>query len=104
MRSISISAERQKDVEIIFSGETARVYIRRGAEQKETEEGAHWACEEATADLPAEDAPTVEEITEDLDDWFEFAAAWKVPRIRSRAQLQADVEYIAALTGIDLEV
>ncbi len=104
MRCMSISAERQMDVEVVIGDATATVYIRRDATEKENDEGKFWECEEASMCLPAEDAPGVEEVREDLDAWFEYAAGWHEPRVRSREQLQADVEYIAALTGIDLEV
>ena len=51
-----------------------------------------------------EECPTVEEVEEAFDDWFEYAAGWQPPKLKSLAQIQADVEYIAALSGIDLEV
>ena len=61
-------------------------------------------CEEAFMECALEDCPTVEEVEEDFDDWFEYAAGWQPPKLKSLAQIQADVEYIAALSGIDLEV
>ena len=104
MRCMSISADRQKDAEVVVHGETATLYIRRDATDKETDEGKSWECDEASMVLPAEDAPTAEEILEDPETWFDYAAGWHEPRIRTREQLQADIEYIAALSGIDLEV
>jgi hypothetical protein len=54
--------------------------------------------------LAPEDCPTVSEIQEDPEAWFEYAAAWQPARDKTLRQVQADVEYIAALSGIDLEV
>ena len=104
MRCMSISAERQKDAEVVICGTEATTFIRRNAAEKTSDEGKFWECDEAYMVLPAEDAPAAEEIMEDLETWFDYAAGWHEPRVRSREQLQADVEYIAALTGIDLEV
>ena len=51
----------------------------------------------------AGDEPDAAEIEEDFDEWFEYVAAWKPAAEKTLAQLQADVEFIAAVSGIELE-
>lgn len=107
MRCVSQSAEKQQDIEIALREELASIRLR--TDHQEVEDtgdtpGTHWECEEAFMECALEDCPTVEEVEEDFDDWFEYAAGWQPPKLKSLAQIQADVEYIAALSGIDLEV
>jgi hypothetical protein len=112
MRSVSISAERPSEVCIAGRGLIREVWIRANIREEETvvdtgqepETGSQWVCDEAYMSLSPEDCPTVSEVQEDLEAWFDYAAAWQPAREKSLAQVQADVEYIAALTGIDLEV
>ena len=54
-------------------------------------------------ECPDDEAPEEEEVEEDFEAWYEYAGDWQPPRVKSREQLQADIEYIAAMTGIDLE-
>ena len=51
----------------------------------------------------AGDEPDAAEIEEDFDEWFEYVAAWKPAAEKTLAQLQADGEFIAAVSGIELE-
>lgn len=107
MRSVSTSAEKQRDVEILVKDEVAQIYLR--CDHREVEDtgedvtGTHWECEEAYMCCPAEEAPAEEEIEEAFEDWFDYAAEWTAPKQKSLAQLQADIEYIAAMTGVELE-
>lgn len=105
MQCVSISAERQPTAEVNIRDGTARIIIRTGAKEvPQAEGGKAWECAEATMELPAQDAPTVEEIMEDVDGWFDYAAEWTQPTTKTIEQLQADLEYLAAVMGIDLEV
>ena len=63
-----------------------------------------YTCDEACMILESDDAPTVEEVTEDFESWFDYAAAWAPAKVKTLAEIQADIEYIAAMSGIDLEV
>ena len=105
MRSVSVSAERQREIEILVRDGTAQIYLR--ANQREVDEneeaGTHWECDEAYMACPEDEAPTAEEIDEAFEDWFDYAAEWTAPKQKSLAQLQADIEYIAAMTGVELE-
>lgn len=107
MRSVSTSAEKQQNIEIIIQEGTAQIYLR--ADHHEADEtgegmtGKHWECDEAFMVCPEEEAPTAEEIGEAFEDWFDYAAEWTAPKQKSLAQLQADIEYIAAMTGVELE-
>lgn len=107
MRSVSTSAEKQRDIEILPGEEVTQIYLRTDhREVEDTEEGmtgTHWECEEAFMACPSDEAPTAEEIEEAFEDWFEYAAEWTAPKQKSLAQLQADIEYIAAMTGVELE-
>lgn len=103
MRSISQSAERQQNVELDTCGGIARIYLRKDHRLIEDEEGQHWECAEAFMECTSDDAPTETEITEDFEDWYEYAADWQPGRQKSLDQLQADIEYIAAMTGVELE-
>lgn len=107
MRGISSSAEKQRDIEILPGEEVTQIYLR--TDHREVEDtgegmtGGHWECEEAFMACPTDEAPTAEEIEEAFEDWFEYAAEWTAPKQKSLAQLQADIEYIAAMTGVELE-
>ena len=109
MRCISISAEKQKDVEVnIFDG-TAHIYLRANHAEKTgdgegSEGGSFWECEEAYMTCDADDAPTIDEIGEAFDAWFGYVSDWQAPKEKTLKELQADIEYIAAMSGIDLEV
>lgn len=112
MRSVSISADRPAEICIASRGAVRDIWIRTNIREEETvietddrqQHGSQWVCDEAYMTLEPEDCPTVSEIQEDLDSWFEYAAAWQPARDKTLRQVQADVEYIAALSGIDLEV
>ena len=105
MRCVSQSAEQQQDIEIQIRNGIARIYLRADHQEvPDTEgEGTHWECEEAYMECADADAPEVEEVEEDFEAWFEYVSDWQPPRLKSWEQLQADIEYIAAMTGIDLE-
>ena len=102
------SAERQKDIEVNIRDGIARVYLRTEheivTEEVDGKPESHWSCTEAFMEGPDDEAPDVEEIEADFESWFEYVAAWKPARQKNLAELQADVEFIAAMTGIDLEV
>ena len=106
MLCVSQSAEKQRDIEINIRKGIAEMYLRTDHQEVQDPEGesTHWECEEAYMMCAAEDAPEAEEVEEDFEAWFEYVADWQPPRVKSVAQLQADVEYIAAMTGVDLEV
>ena len=109
MRSVSISAEKQPDVQIVARDSARELWVRQNAEEItiETEggqEGTAWTCDEAYMQLDPEDCPTVEEVEEDIETWFDYAAAWEPERTKTNAELQADIEYIALMAGIDLGV
>ncbi|MBR6859794.1 MAG: hypothetical protein IKM73_00535 [Acidaminococcaceae bacterium] len=106
MRCVSQSAEKQQDIEIDIRDGIARIYLR--ADHMEIEDvgetgGIHWECAEAFMECPDDEAPEVEEVEEDFEAWFEYAEEWQPGRAKSLRQIQADVEFIAAMTGIDLE-
>lgn len=108
MRSISISAERQADVQIDRKGKLCRIWIRKDHREDVIENGEQscpaWLCDEAYMETEPEDCPTVEEVEEDLESWFDYAAGWEAPRVKTNAELQADIEYLALMAGIDMEV
>ncbi|MBR4472505.1 MAG: hypothetical protein IKS55_02600 [Oscillospiraceae bacterium] len=106
MLCVSQSAEKQRDIEIDIRNGIARIFLRSDHQEvpDPEEESTHWECSEAFMECPDSDAPDEEEIEEDFESWFEYAAEWQPPRVKSVAQLQADIEYIAAMTGVDLEV
>lgn len=109
MRSVSISAEKQPDVQIVNRGAFSEIWIRQNAEEIEIDSGAEvlgtaWTCDEAYMKIEQEDCPTAEEIEEDIEAWFDYAAGWEQERTKTNAELQADIEYIALMAGIDLGV
>ena len=105
MRCVSQSAQKQEDIEIQMRDGIARIYLRTDHQEfpDTEEESTHWECSEAFMECADDEAPDEEEVEEDFEAWFEYAADWQPPRVKSREQLQADIEYIAAMTGIDLE-
>lgn len=84
------------------------VFMRRNITEREDEEtGQHiWDCEEVQARLP--NPVTAEEIEADFDEWWEIIASAPTPQRQTTeeqlAQLRADVDFIAVMTGVDLEV
>lgn len=84
---------------------TRRVLLRADAHEETAPDGEStaWAAREAVMLCAPDDCPTVEEITEDFETWFDYAAAWTAPRQKTVHQMQADIDYIAAMCGIDLE-
>jgi len=105
MRCVSQSAQKQEDIEILTRNGIAQIYLRTNHNEVEDLDGevTHWECDEAFMECEDSEAPTIEEVEEDFEAWFEYAEEWQPPRLRSQAQLQADIEYIAAMSGIDLE-
>ena len=105
MRCLSLSAMKQKNIEIQVHEKVAKIYLRTDHQEvpDPVEESTHWEGEEAFMECASDEVPTEEEVEEDFEAWFDFACEWQPPRLKSRAQLQADIEYIAAMTGIDLE-
>ncbi len=117
MRCVSASAEKQRDIEIGTVAGVATIYLRANHREVETTvetvtakgkttttKEKHWECDEASMLCPAEDAPAPDEVAEDFEAWFEYVAGWTQAKQKSLAQIQADVEYIAAMTGVELEV
>ena len=116
MRCVSKSAERQTDIEIAIRNGIAQIYLRSGhrevSEETETVRGnatvrvteTHWECDEAYMECADSEAPDAEEVAEDFDGWYEYVGDWEPEKQKTLAQLQADVEYIAAVSGIELEV
>ena len=109
MRCISVSAEKQKDIEVNVFGGTAHIYLRTNhheviGEGEGPEAGHSWECEEAYMACDASEKPDVEEISEAFDAWFEYVSDWHEPKKKTLQELQADIEYIAAVSGFDLEV
>lgn len=103
MRCVSQSAERQQDMELCIREGVAQIRMRTNHRAVEDEDGAHWECDEAYMECPAEECPEETEIEEEFEAWFDYAADWQPNRQKSLGQLQADIEYIAAMTGVDLE-
>lgn len=79
------------------------LWLRRNGELVRSEEGDSWQAEEAYMQIATSECPAEDEITADFEAWFDYAASWREEPLRSQAQLQADVDYIAAVCGIDLE-
>jgi hypothetical protein len=78
------------------------LWLRKDAAAPATEEES-WTAQEAYMTLLTPDCPTESEITVNFDTWFDYAAAWQPEKQKTLAQLQADIDYIAAMCGIDLE-
>lgn len=107
MLNMSLSAERQPNVAVeSYPAENiCRIYVRKNhREVVVLNEGSHWECDEAYMELPLNEQPDTSEVEEDLDNWYNYAESWTQTRSKSLAQLQADIEYIADVSGIDLEV
>lgn len=77
-------------------------FTKTGKVKKETVK--QYTVDEAYMIMTQEDAPTAEEVTENFGEWFNYAAAWTPARVKSLAEIQADIEFVAAMSGIDLEV
>lgn len=85
---------------------TCRVILRANIAEETLpdEQGTQWFADEAEMKCGVEDCPTEEEIAEDFDGWFDYASEWKTAKVKTLYQLQADVDYIATMTGVELEV
>lgn len=80
------------------------LWIRRNAAAPTNPEEEGWTAEEAYMEIDTSDCPTESEVLEDFDAWFAYVSSWKPKAQRSAAQMQADIDYIAAMCGIDLGV
>lgn len=50
------------------------IWVRRGIDMVETEEGVSWYAEEAYMAIPTDQCPSESEVELDLDNWFEFVS------------------------------
>lgn len=84
------------------------VFMRRDIREREDEETGQtlYDCEEVQARLAT--PVTAAEIEADFDEWWEIISSMPKPQQRTTeeqlAQLRADVDFIAVMTGVDLEV
>lgn len=85
--------------------ETCIVMLRTNISEEalQDEQGTQWFADEATMKCGVDDCPTEEEIAEDFDGWFDYVASWTPAKVKTLYQLQADVDYIATMTGVELE-
>lgn len=84
------------------------VFMRRDIREREDEETGQtlYDCEEVQARLAT--PVTATEIEADFDEWWEIIASTPKPQQHTTeerlAQLRADVDFIAVMTGVGLEV
>ena len=118
MRANVTYNERPDSVEIsTMENGLVLLYMRQDIQEKETEQETftktgkvkietitQYTADEAYMILDPADAPTVEDVQESFDEWFSYAAAWAPAKVKTLAEIQADIEFIAAMSGIDLEV
>lgn len=84
------------------------IFLRRNIVEREDEETGQtlYECEEVQARLST--PVTVDGIETDFDGWWEIIASTPKPQQRTTAQqlaqLRADVDWVAAVSGIDLGV
>jgi hypothetical protein len=99
----STSFEREPDTILIEHRKTgiSDIWLRKNVTAPTSEEES-WAAEEAYMQIATEDCPTQDDILADFDGWFAYAAEWKLEKKKTIAQMQADIEYIASMCGIDL--
>lgn len=100
--------QRPDAVSVQIHAQGTDVFLRRNiTETKDAETGQPlWTCEEVQGRL--EYPVTVEEVEADFDGWYNAIASTRAPARKSEteqlAQLRADVDWIAAMVGVDLEV
>lgn len=107
MLRTSESNDAQAAVEICGIGEGLKaLYVRMNDREEERADGEGactiHVCDEAYMELADGECPDMAEVAEDMEGWFEFASDWTPDNPKSLRQLQADVEYIAIMTGIEL--
>ena len=74
------------------------VWLRTNVEEVIDEDGNKtYDCDEAYFRIEAAECPTEEDLEDNFEIWFEFAAEWKEPKPLTLKQLRADVDYLMAL-------
>lgn len=98
--------ERPEAVAVFPHEQGTDIFLRRDITREEGEEGAAWVCDEAQTRVY--DPVTAEEVAADFATWWEIASGDAPPKRQTTderlAQLRADVDFLAVMTGIDLEV
>ena len=80
------------------------LWLRRNPVPPADPEEDTWQAEEAYMEIATSQIPTKAEIEADFSTWFDYASTWTATAQKTPAQMQADIDYIAAMCGIDLEV
>ena len=98
--------ERPEAVAVFPHEQGTDIFLRRDIEREEGEEGAVWVCDEVQTRVY--DPVTAEEVAAVFSTWWDIASGGEPPRRQTMGerleQLRADVDFIAVMTGIDLEV
>lgn len=81
---------------------TCRVLLRANVTEETVEGYTQYFADEAVMRCDGADCPTTEELAEDFETWFGYASAWEPPKVKSAYQLQADIDYIAAMCGLEV--
>lgn len=81
---------------------TCRVLLRANVTEETVEGCTQYLADEAVMRCDGADCPTAEELAEDFETWFDYASAWETPKVKSAYQLQADIDYIAAMCGLEV--
>lgn len=99
MRQVAEFAQSPEVVVIETVKGTSNIWIRTNIEEIEREEGAVFTADEAFMVCPSEDAPSKEEVEEDIDTWFEYASEWKEETKPTIEELSAKVDYLEIMIG-----
>lgn len=99
MRQVAEFAQSPETVVIETTNGTSNIWIRTNIEEVEREEGAVFTADEAFMICPADDAPSKEEVEEDIDTWFEYASEWKEEAQPTIDDIAAKLDYISIMIG-----
>ena len=100
--------QRPARVSVFEHSQGTDIFLRRNIVEREDAEAEQtlYECNEIQARLST--PVTVDEIETDFDGWWEIIASMPKPQQRTTAQqlaqLRADVDWMAAVSGIDLGV
>lgn len=107
MRSVTYFNETPRAVHIETSGDFKDIWIRKNIRSEEIspiEEGSdptyQIVADEAYIRLPKSDAPSYDEVYDNIDEWFEYASDWEEEKKPTLEALAARVDYLETMMEV----
>jgi len=79
--------EEPATIKIEQRGDITDLWLRQEWNEVESEEGILYVADEAYMEIPTDELPAAEEILEDFEEWFDYAAEWEPEKPLSRSAI-----------------